>query len=97
MKLNNLIEELSNRTKFSVSKTTIITGNDAGANRIVLTKESEQPIILANSIHDYHSYKHLINKTVYGEVYKTKLPLVITEDGAMEQKIGYLEEYICQQ
>lgn len=96
MKLNNLIEELNNKTKFSVSKTTIITGNDAGSDRIVLTQESRQPIILANSIHDYHSYKHLINKTVYGEVYETKLPLVITEEGAMEQKIGYLEENICQ-
>lgn len=96
MKLNNLIEELNNKIKFSVSNTTILTGNNAGENRIVLIQESKKPIVLANSIYNYHSYKHLINKTVYVEVYETKLPCVITEDGVMEQKIGYLEEEICQ-
>ena len=96
MKLCNLIEELNNKEKFTVSSVTVISGNNAGAKRITLIREQGEEIILANSINDFYSYNHLIGKTVIGEVYKTKLPTAITENGSMKQMIGYLEEEICQ-
>lgn len=92
MKLNNLIEELNTKEKFIVSKTKIISGNDMGSDRIILMRESGPSIVLANSIHDYQSYKKFIGRTVEAEVYETKLSPAITEEGVLKQMIGYLED-----
>ena len=85
MKLVNLFEELDKKEKVLIKETEVLEGNFKGEKRIVLFRESKEPVILANSSFNFYKYKKFLNEEIELELYETNLSLVPTLEGDLKQ------------
>lgn len=94
MKICNLLEDLNKTEKVLISETKIINGKNIDEKRIVLFRGNKKPVLLSESIYNFHKFRDLIGTELEVELNPTNITESTVSEGTLKYVSCYLEEML---